>query len=527
MVPGSEFGADLLRTVEAAGGRILPWEQAVALRYDLIVAASPKGALARLRGPRLLLPHGAGFNKALRNEGTASEPSGLDEVLLTDEDSLPWASVHALAHPDQVERLRRSSESAAAVAVVVGDPTHERILESAGGRSDFREALRTGPRKLVVLTSTWGPYSLLARRPDLAWRLSQALPQDEYQLALVLHPNTHTALGRFEIRRQLAPAIEAGLVIAAPHAEWASLLVASDAVISDHGSTALYAAALGRPVLRAQPLADFSTELLPDSPMDQLLAAAPELIDTHCIPQLLAAPTDFLKSQQRAAESAFVSGVGTLSRLQAQIYRQLHLDPPESAARVPLLPRPAEPPPPSVAWAVRTTRVAPEHGRDERGLVRADVRVERFPAAGLLEVDHLAVEFGRCSETQLRGAGVVFRRRRPDDDAGASSRRTADTWMRWALAELPACRTAAVLLSREHIVLRRRDTGPLLARVRADVREGRVNWVDPSVVLSAVHAWILGARPTLLPDRLQCEVGAGLFTVDVTKAAASDLDTVV
>jgi hypothetical protein len=45
--------------VRAQGGIVLPWEQAMQARFDLILAASPTG-VGELLGKLLLMPHGAG-----------------------------------------------------------------------------------------------------------------------------------------------------------------------------------------------------------------------------------------------------------------------------------------------------------------------------------------------------------------------------------------------------------------------------------------------------------------------------------
>ncbi|MFD5190098.1 hypothetical protein ACFWMU_18475 [Streptomyces sp. NPDC058357] len=273
LAPGSHFDVDALAALEQSGARTLAWEEALRTRHDLVPAASPKGELRRLSGPRALLPHGAGFNKAINKDGSPGIPSGLDPHYLLS-DGEPWADLHALAHEEQVARLTRYCPSASGRAAVVGDPTLDRVLASVPYRDGFREALGTGPRRLVVLTSTWGPESLLARRPALPAELSGILPHDAFQIALVLHPNEYSRTGRFDLSRRLAPALAAGLVLARPYEEWAALLIAADAVVTDHGSSALYAAALGHPVIGAY---DGGHELTPGSPMARLLDAVPRL----------------------------------------------------------------------------------------------------------------------------------------------------------------------------------------------------------------------------------------------------------
>ncbi|WTC02368.1 translation initiation factor 2 [Streptomyces albidoflavus] len=279
LVPGSRFDVDALTALDRTGARTMPWREACATRHDLVLTASPKGDLHLLPGPRALLPHGAGFGKALDDEG-----SGLDPVHLL-ADGKPWADLHALAHEEQALRLARHCPEARP-AVVVGDPTADRLLRSLPAREEYRAALGTGPRHLVVLSSTWGPESLVARRPGLAAELLALLPHDAYQVALVLHPNAHSRTGGFDLARWMAPALRAGLVLARPHEEWAALLVAADAVVTDHGSTGLYAAALGRPVIGAY---DGGHELVPHSPMARLLAETPHLAAARDLPAALEA----------------------------------------------------------------------------------------------------------------------------------------------------------------------------------------------------------------------------------------------
>ncbi|MGW1714010.1 hypothetical protein [Streptomyces sp. NPDC002156] len=55
LVPGSGFGVDALAAIDGLGGRTVPWAEACGRTYDLVVAASPKGDLRLLHGPRVLL----------------------------------------------------------------------------------------------------------------------------------------------------------------------------------------------------------------------------------------------------------------------------------------------------------------------------------------------------------------------------------------------------------------------------------------------------------------------------------------
>lgn len=504
LVPGSEFGVDALAAVEAARARTVPWDEAAADSYDLVLAASPKGELRLLHGNRVLLPHGAGFGKTVRAEGSADSASGLDPAyLLPDDDAL--VSVHALAHPGQVARLAAVSPRAAAHAAVVGDPTLDRILASAALRDRYRAALGTGMRKLVVLTSTWGPESLLRRRPELPAELAAGLPHDTHQLALIVHPNEHSRLGAFDLAERLAPALDAGLVLAGPYEEWAAVLVAADALITDHGSTALYyAAARDRPVVAAY---DGGEELIPGSPMARLLVGCPRLEHAAGLADALDA---YRPGTGRAvARDAFAERGRALDRLREELYALLGLDPPAGPALPRPLPSPAPAPRTPAAFAVRVA------------ITGDQVRVDRRPAPTAAPAHHLAVEHGAASEPLARSAGLLYRRELPPSPTPHGAAWTAGGWTAHALAEYPACGAAAAVLSPELCAVRVRGHGLLLAvRIAPRQEAGRVVHADPAAVLSAVHAWSL--RHPEPPAALTCLLGDRPFRVTLSPATDSE-----
>ena len=511
-MPGSSFNLDVLSALTAAGAVSVPWEEALGVPHDLIVTASPKGGLGMLQGPQVLLPHGAGFNKALIHEGTPTLPSGLDPAYLL-EDGLPRAR-YALAHGSQLARLAQLSPPAAARASVVGDPMAERLLASASRRESFREALGTGDRSLVVLASTWGPRSLLSLRPELAHELTALLPYDEYQFALIAHPNMRSAEGTFELHRLLAPALRAGLVLADPREEWASMLLAADVVISDHGSTALYGALAGCPVLRALPGDEMCAELVLGTPMHRLLHSAPHVRSAGDLPDVLAAHESTLAEQQGAAvHDAFDSRQSALAGLRALLYSELELVPPHEGPYVLPLPLPEI----SVQRRPGVFGVRTELTGDL-------LVVERSPSpVAAVDAHHLAAEFGLATESEMTGAGVIYRRRQPLAALGGS-RWTAGGWTSQILLDYPACRTAAVILSPERVVLRRRRSAPVMARVRRVDQHGRVYRPDPAAVLSAAHAWLARQADPQLPTQLVCVVGRRSYSLELTPACPSDMD---
>ncbi|MFQ6146829.1 translation initiation factor 2, partial [Streptomyces seoulensis] len=508
LVPGSDFGIDALAALERSGARTLPWDDALRGRHDLILAASPKGGLHRLSGPRVLLPHGAGFNKTIDDDGSPDMPSGLDPYYLLVGDE-PWADLHALAHEEQVTRLASRSHLAASRSVVVGDPTLDRLLASAPQRDVYRDALGTGSRRLVAVTSTWGPESLLARRPGLAAELTGLLPYDEYQVGLILHPNQHSRIGAFDLSRQLAPALDAGLVLAAPHEEWAALLVAADAVVTDHGSTALYAAALGTPVVAAY---DGGNEVLPGSPMARLLDSTPKLTSAAALEAALRVASSV--DTRAHAAAAFASQGRALARLRKHLYHLLGLSPQPGTPDSQAIPLPSSASRRPLAFAVRA-EVTDRH-----------VSVRRFPVHTREPAHHRAAESPGAGVRHTQSAAVLWRR--ADSTTVAPSGRTvwtAEGWTAQVMEESPSCRTAAAILTRSRVLIRHRSAGLLTARVEPGRSGGRVSYPDPSLVVSAVHAW-LGTRTvvTACASPLVCDTGSVLARVHLDTAHPDDLD---
>ncbi|TQL00433.1 hypothetical protein FB563_5530 [Streptomyces puniciscabiei] len=526
LVPGSEFSLDALTAIERAGGRTLPWPEARDRSFALVLAASPKGDLHALHGPRALLPHGAGFNKSLPGEGTADSASGLDPAHLLLPDGAPLATRYLFSHPSQISRLARVSPEAAARSTVVGDPLLERFLESRARRDRYRAALRTGSRTLVVLFSTWGPESLIGRRPGLPADLAAALPHDEYQLALVLHPNERVRRGALDLEEYLAPARRAGLILPGGYEEWASVALAADVLITDHGSAALYPAALDRPLLGAY---DGGVELLPGSPMADLLDRVPRFDgDPRRIPAALSAHRP--GGIRALTESVFAERGHALDRLREAVYDLLGLAPPAHPVVPRLLPDPAPAPHTPAAFAVRVEldELGEHDEHDEHGEhdERPPIRVLRHPAHLPLPAPahHLAAEVGSAHHRYTQSAALLYRRAGEHPGAPAEP---ADLWTARILGDHPGGRrTAAVVVSAAHCLVRTRS-GPLLSvRIAPQRQDRRTAPVDPVPVLSAVHA-VLVARPGTDHTTLTCAVGPHTAEVRLTPATPEEAATPV
>jgi hypothetical protein len=277
--------------VRAQGGMVLPWEQAMQTKFDLILAASPTG-VGELIGPLMIMPHGAGAlgsRLRYRSVGPDAAPAHcLDQhVLVRRGQLLPSALV--LSSESELHDLERSCPQALPVAVVAGDICFDRLTASLPYREHYRAALgvREG-EQLVTVTTTWRPESAFGQHSDLFDRLLTQLPRDQYRVAAILHPNIWTVHGAWQVRAWLADSIRAGLMIIPPDEGWRAALVAADWVVGDHGSVTQYAAgATEVPVL----LAAFPDhDIRPGSLADIVARSAPRLrLDRPLPPQLATA----------------------------------------------------------------------------------------------------------------------------------------------------------------------------------------------------------------------------------------------
>ncbi|MFC7329205.1 hypothetical protein [Marinactinospora rubrisoli] len=271
----SAFSAGVAEFLSNLGGAVLPWEQATRTRFDLIVAAST-GGIEHMHAPVVLLPHGAGFTKFVSAARTGSRDGRREtyslgrQWLVRDGRVLPAALV--LAHEEERSRLSRVCPEALEAVVVAGDPCADRLAASCPKRGAYRRALGVDDgERLVVAASTWGPASLLGARPDVLARLVAEAHGSRWRVALLAHPNVWFGHGVWQVRSWLEKAVAAGLLVVPVEAEWRGVLIAADAVVSDHGSTCLYAAGLARPVFLT---GDGRADVDPAAPMAELMRRA-------------------------------------------------------------------------------------------------------------------------------------------------------------------------------------------------------------------------------------------------------------
>lgn len=239
------LGDGVLQYLDFVGALTIPWTQAVHERFDLALAAA-YASIDDLHAPVLVMAHGAGWGK--RSGGTGPI-YGLDAGRLL-RDGRPVPATLVLSHDADRRILTEQCPQALDIAMVAGDPCYDRMAASLPCRDAYRRALGVGVGcDLVVVASTWGPHSLLGRIEQYLVTVVKQLDPARYRVALLAHPNVWHAHGRRQLRAWLSDARAEGLMLIEPDVDWRAAAVAADYVIGDHGSTTVYSAAIGTPVL--------------------------------------------------------------------------------------------------------------------------------------------------------------------------------------------------------------------------------------------------------------------------------------
>jgi len=334
--PPHVFGDGVPGFLAWLGGTVVTWEEAVATRFDLVLAAGPRG-VEQLDAPLITIPHGANFLKCVT--GTPDDGvAGLRRRDLAPGGKLPAAVV--LAHHDDLVELKRSCPEVSSVAEVIGDPVFDRITVSLPSRGRYRQALGVAEgRKLVAVASTWGPESLFARFESLLPRLARELPSDAFKIAVLLHPNIWAKHGAWQVNAWLARCRQMGISLIAPEADWRSVLIAADWIVGDHGSVTVYGTMTGAPIILTGSL---QREVAPGSPAADLSLAAPVLSAMHGIAEQLAyAAAEYRRSDYQAIAARITSHPGEFAfRMRRLIYRLVGLGQPAYPPATALLPAP-------------------------------------------------------------------------------------------------------------------------------------------------------------------------------------------
>ncbi len=427
----STFHAGVADALRAREMPFISWDDALSIEFDLAITASFGGDLHRINAPLIALPHGAGYTKFTKYKVQSTKSVfGLGREQLTHQGRVYLATV-ALSHEEQREQLAHSCPEALAVAEVVGDPCYDRLLVSARRREFFRQEFGVQPgQRLLVLTSTWGPGSLLGRRPDIAEQLLAELPMDDYRLAAVLHPNVWHGHGPWQVRSWLAKAERAGLMLVPPEEGWRAALIAGDLIIGDHGSVTVYGAALGRPVA----LGAFAHEDLdPSCPTAELGRILPGLIPERPVKPQLEAILAAHDARRITAITDRVLGhpMESYNRLTSLFYRLMALPPPSATASPSAVPGPVV--------NTRGTSSAVVFAEADSG--QATVELVRFPArlsvadVAMEGAAHIAATTAEPDLHVLESAAVMVR---PGEEGVAD----AAIWAERTLQDYPAARLA-------------------------------------------------------------------------------------
>ncbi|WP_169746036.1 hypothetical protein [Lentzea albidocapillata] len=246
----------------AMGALVMPWEQATVTEFDLALSVHNSGNLHDITAPLVILSHGIGYTKYSPGNrkpetGNRKPETGNRSVYGLSRDGLvrngavvPRAVV--LSHDEQYARLADAVPEALDAAIVAGDPCFDRMAVSEPRRREYRSALGADDdMTVVVVSSTWGPDSLLGRNPNLIAQLLAELPSDRHVVAAVLHPNAWFAHGPAQIRLWLGDCLRAGLRLVPPAEGWQQAVLAADVVVGDFGAVTGYAACAGRATLLA------------------------------------------------------------------------------------------------------------------------------------------------------------------------------------------------------------------------------------------------------------------------------------
>jgi hypothetical protein len=328
--------------IRAQYGLLVPWPQAVQTRFDLILSASHR-EIDRVHGNLLLLSHGAGGRKPLslsrKAAGATITTTSFDRELLADRGRV-LPAILVLHQQDELVTLEDRCAEAVPHAVVAGDICLDRMIASQDLREGYRRTLgvKTGQR-LITISSTWSPSATFSRCGDMYRALLDEARAAECRVAAVLHPKAWEVHGRWQIQAWLADCVRDGLLLIPPEEGWRATMVASDWVLGDHGSTTIYAAALGIPVS----LATFPGRraVNPDSAAAQLASWAPRIDHGRpLLAQYTVAAAQQPEHGQRLA-SYLTSRPGEAAAvLRRAMYQLLDLAEPAAAARAVAVPHP-------------------------------------------------------------------------------------------------------------------------------------------------------------------------------------------
>ncbi|NUS43779.1 MAG: hypothetical protein HOQ24_08850 [Mycobacteriaceae bacterium] len=288
-----------------------------------------------------------------------------------------------------------------------------------------------------MISSTWGPDSLLGAQPDLPRRVAEALPSDEFRVLMALHPNICSHHSSWQLAEYLSDCERAGVHIPGDVDEWRAGIVASDVTIGDQGSVTFYSAALGNPLLMATTP---SHTVDPRSPIAQLMTAAPRLGAGDDIADQIRRAIAEHDVTRYSAVTALTSSEPDHSAtiVRSAMYRTLRLPEAPEPAEISALPLPPRP----IAGS-DSHLVFVEPAGDQAATVT------RFPAGRLFNNPdtprggHLAIGTREPRRRWIELADVIIGHCGPD----------TDHWISETLSGLPGCAVASAPTTQGHWLL--------------------------------------------------------------------------
>lgn len=463
--PRSEFDRDISEKIRAREGILIPWREAVSRRFDLAIAASPKGPVELLHAPLLVMQHGPALVKGAAKRDTQD----LLARLAAREDET------VVLEPTDPGELGTTRPSVPVEAV--GDPVFDSLLLHAPLRRAYRDALGVGGRRLVALSSTWGPDSLLAKDPHLIECLMSRLPANECVFALILHPYAWSAHGEWQIRTWLRRELSGGLRLIPQQSGWQGTLLAADCVIGDHGSVTHYAAACGIPTMIVPP---------PETVDGDVALMAQTRSVAHVL-QSHGSALDFVRGCPSSAESLPMSGakafanVGNSVRaIRSIAYRLMGLDSATSEQ-------------PGIRVSAPKPIEAPRSSLRTRTTLLADSTVPT------LSIATYPASLPRC-DTEYDGTLVAYLE--PEPDLALCE---ADAIVLSQPSELPrpqtACEEALARFPHARVALAPTSHGWTLCE-RGGTRYELATTLEDQATIAAAALWCRGARKRTVVVRL-------------------------
>ncbi|PRY60982.1 hypothetical protein [Glycomyces artemisiae] len=445
VVPGSDPKHEIaahrfLRKLELGGrATVVQWtEVGKSYHPELVVSASPTPEVIKLGVPAMFITHGAGNNR-LRTDLTG--PYGLArEQLVWNGNVVRWLP---LAGRAAWRDLRRWCPEAVPNAEVVGDLRYERICESRALRREYRRKLgvKTDER-LVVVSSTWGDLSLAGEgRMNLATMFLNALPMDEFKVAVIPHPNIEHGAGP-SVAAELGRWLGNGLLMPPIEEGWAATIIAADLVVGDSGSVTQYAAAIRRAVL----LSAFGYDQMPpDGALAGFGRATSWLnLDKPFAPQFHEA---IARGQGFDFGDILANDRSPSGIIHAKVYELLGIQPPE-------FPGPTTLPVPELHYRCAPTwawDVKVEFGRGFAQVTRRPVQSHK-DVEGLLVVRH-----EDCDDNRIRTRANVLLHHSdplPRDEAIEELVGLHEDWPHWDLASARTCEGELLMLTRQRLLIR-------------------------------------------------------------------------